>query len=105
MFNVKVKAYRSGLDIILQCQPVINIFCEKRKNDSQMIENANLNSSHVTNDSSIQNTENDQVTEEKKQIVDEESLINLLEQRLQFVLRSLIKLYRNNKTTGNHKKV
>lgn len=66
----------------------------------------NEKSKNLTTDTNINDkqTENDQTKEEKREIEDEESRINLLEQRLQFILWSLIKFYLNNKSVGNLKK-
>lgn len=59
----------------------------------------------VNNENNIDdNTENEQKMEEKKEIENEESLINLLEKRLQFILRSLTKLNLNNKNVSCLKK-
>ena len=117
------------MELILQSRPIIELIVERNRsfvNDKEKeknTENVNENNQKNNQDNSLENNQRsdekkaedqqksyygDKEKEEKhsdenKQIEDEESLVNLLEQRLQFVLRSLTKLCMS-KNTGNQKK-
>ena len=89
-FNGKLKAYQNGLELILQCRPIMDILCDKNNSQKQKIEcRRNAVSNKVTKDV----LEEGKGSEEEKLIEDEERLVVLLEQRLQFILRSLTKLF------------
>ena len=96
----KVKFYKAGLDIIIQCRPAIENMCQKNQDDSEVKDDTKLNPSNVKNDVDVKEKENEQV----KEIADEGILISLLEQRLQALLQSLCKHYLGAKSTGNTKK-
>lgn len=83
-FNNKLKAYQNGLQLILQCRPIIDILCDRNNSQKQ---NA------ISNKIEKESIEEGKPTDEQKLIEDEESLVVLLEQRLQFILRSLTKLF------------
>ena len=88
----------------MQCKSVIDIIIERNKN---IVKKGNLNSVRSCDNKVVNknNTIEDkkECNDEKNQIEEEEKLVTLLEQRLQFVLRSLIKLFLN-KSSGNQKK-
>jgi len=92
-FNSKLKAYQNGLDLILQCIPIMEILCERSTTKQKAIDNKTEGD----------NTEREKVVEEQKLIDDEENLIVLLEQRLQFLLLSLTKLFRSKSPVHNKK--
>ncbi|XP_068977748.1 erythroid differentiation-related factor 1 [Bombus flavifrons] len=83
-FNNKLKAYQNGLQLILQCRPIIDILCDRNNSQKQ---NA------ISNKIGKESIEEGRPTDEQKLIEDEDSLVVLLEQRLQFILRSLTKLF------------
>lgn len=85
VFLGKLKAYQNGLDLILQCQEMLESLLDKNK----------INKS-VDKEDEIQ----------KEADIDEETqkLIVLMEQRLQFLLRSLTKLCLGKNTVPNKKK-
>lgn len=85
------------MDLILQCIPIMEVLCERNKTTKQKI--------NETTDNKIKkkNLELEKTIEEQKIIDDEERLVILLEQRLQFLLRSLTKLFFN-KNAANNKK-
>ncbi|XP_053594409.1 erythroid differentiation-related factor 1 [Microplitis demolitor] len=124
-FSKKLKAYQSGLEIILQCPPMLEVMIEKYKdnkvkykNDDESKENNfenknkenNMDNDENINNENLQNKiqdkkmnhdnkkiinnirENQQDNEENQQNEKEENLIILLEQRLQYLLKSLTKL-------------
>ncbi|XP_017889932.1 erythroid differentiation-related factor 1 [Ceratina calcarata] len=97
-FNGKLKAYQNGLELILQCRPIIDVLCDKNNSSKQKLENASSVSNKVTKE----NLEEGRV-DEQKLIEDEEKLVVLLEQRLQFILRSLTKLFVTKNEKGNKK--
>jgi DNA topoisomerase IA len=90
--------------LILQSKPIIEIIVERNKSIVNNKENENfqikidINKSEETSEK--KETKN---SGRKKLIEDEEGLVILLEQRLQFILRSLTKLCIM-KTAGNQKK-
>ncbi|KAK1125167.1 hypothetical protein K0M31_006507 [Melipona bicolor] len=88
-FNGKLRAYQNGLQLILQCRPIIDILCERSGSPKQKVENVNIVSNKIGKDV----VEEGKAVDEQKLIEDEESLVILLEQRLQFILRSLTKLF------------
>ncbi|KAK2586143.1 hypothetical protein KPH14_001413 [Odynerus spinipes] len=98
-FNGKLKAYQNGLELILQCRPIMEILCEKNKVSKQKIE-----SNVAAETDAISNPPEDEKTsEEQKLSEDDENLVVLLEQRLQFILRSLTKLLVNKNIATNKK--
>ena len=90
-----MKAYQNGLQLILQCKPIIDILCDRNNSQKQKVENVNAVSTKIGKESFEEGK-----VDEQKLIEDEESLVILLEQRLQFILRSLTKLF----VTKNSKK-
>ncbi|XP_076164566.1 erythroid differentiation-related factor 1 [Ptiloglossa arizonensis] len=99
-FNGKLKAYQNGLELILQCRPIMDILCEKNSSQKQKGESTNAIDNKVGKDI----TEGKGI-DEQKLIEDEETLVTLLEQRLQFILRSLTKLIvsKNSSSSSNKK--
>jgi len=93
-FNSKLKAYQNGLDLILQCIPIMEILCERGSTTKQKA---------IDNKTEGDNAEREKVAEEQKLIDDEENLIVLLKQRLQFLLLSLTKLFRSKSPVHNKK--
>ncbi|CAL7938419.1 unnamed protein product [Xylocopa violacea] len=98
-FNGKLKAYQNGLELILQCRPIIDVLCDRNSSQKQKIDNANI----VCNKVAKESTEDGKGTDEQRLIEDEESLVILLEQRLQFILRSLTKLFVTKNSNSNKK--
>ncbi|XP_043265831.1 erythroid differentiation-related factor 1 [Colletes gigas] len=97
-FNGKLKAYQNSLDLILQCRPIMDVLYDKNKSQKQKEE------SRCTIDSKVaKENVNEKGTDEQKLIEDEETLVTLLEQRLQFNLRSLTKLFVTKNSSGNKK--
>ncbi|EZA54471.1 Erythroid differentiation-related factor [Ooceraea biroi] len=96
-FNSKLKAYQNGLDLVLQCIPIIQILCERNNMAEQKTKEVTDN--ELKNDSA----EHEKVVEEQKLIDGEEKLVILLEQRLQFLLRSLTKLFLSKSPVHNRK--
>ncbi|XP_036151294.1 erythroid differentiation-related factor 1 isoform X2 [Monomorium pharaonis] len=92
-FNNKLKAYQNGLELILQCMPIMEILCER----------SNATRQKTVDKTEDDNVEREKVTEEQKLIDDEENLVVLLEQRLQFLLRSLTKLLLSKSPVHNKK--
>lgn len=94
-FNSKLKAYQNGLALILQCIPIMEILYERNNATRQKLEE--IIDNKIKNDSA----ECKEVTQEQKSVDEnpldenqvEEDLIILLEQRLQFLLRSLNQLF------------
>ncbi|KOX80301.1 Erythroid differentiation-related factor 1 [Melipona quadrifasciata] len=41
-FNGKLRAYQNGLQLILQCRPIIDILCERSGSPKQKVENVNI---------------------------------------------------------------
>ncbi|XP_015600984.1 erythroid differentiation-related factor 1 [Cephus cinctus] len=99
-FNGKLKAYQNGLELILQCRPIIDILYEKNK-AVRPKDGASKISAEIKIERN--NFDEEKSVDEQKQTEDEGKLIILLEQRLQFLLRSLTKLCLS-KNTGNNKK-
>lgn len=94
-FNSKLKAYQNGLELILQCKPIMEILCER--------DNATKPET-LDNKTEDDNAECEKVAEEQKLMDDvEEKLIILLEQRVQFLLRSLTKLFLSKSPVHNKK--
>ncbi|XP_046431466.1 erythroid differentiation-related factor 1 isoform X1 [Neodiprion fabricii] len=87
-FNSKLKFYQSGVDLILQCRPILEILHERNKgvkfqpDMSEVCDDKNEQKKSVV----TEKTDDEKLTEE------DEKLVVLLEQRLQFLLRSLAKL-------------
>lgn len=75
----------------------MEILCERSNTAKQKIKGAA--DDKIENDS----IEREKTTEEQKLMDDEENLVVLLEQRLQFLLRSVTKLFLS-KSTGHNKK-
>ncbi|XP_070155082.1 erythroid differentiation-related factor 1 isoform X2 [Polyergus mexicanus] len=104
-FNSKLKAYQNGLVLILQCIPIMELLYERsnaaRQKAKETIDNK------IENDSAGRR----EVTYEQKSVVEnpldenqvEENLVVLLEQRLQFLLRSLTKLFLSKSPVHNKK--
>ncbi|XP_012287568.1 erythroid differentiation-related factor 1 [Orussus abietinus] len=100
-FNGKLKAYQTGLDLILKCRPIIELMHERNKSrDANETEEGEDNRE---NKGENHPEDEERTAEEKKQAEDENGLVVLLEQTLQFFLRSLTKLCLG-KNTGNTKK-
>ncbi|XP_018053067.1 PREDICTED: erythroid differentiation-related factor 1 isoform X1 [Atta colombica] len=93
-FNSKLKAYQNGLELILHCIPIMKMLCERRNATKQKT---------IDNKTEDSNAEHEKVVEEQKLMDDEENLIVLLEQRLQFLLRSLTKLFLSKSPVHNKK--
>ncbi|KAF7997417.1 hypothetical protein HCN44_005988 [Aphidius gifuensis] len=86
LFTSKLKSYQNGLDLIIQCQEILEIILEKNK----------INKNHDKKDDDTQkDIDIDNETEK---------LILLMEQRLQFLLRSLTKLCLGKNSIPNKKK-
>jgi len=94
-FNTKLKAYQNGLDLVLQCIPIMQILCERNNMAEQKKE-------IIDNELENDNIDHEKMAEQKV-IDDEEKLVILLEQRLQFLLRSLTKLFLNKNSIHNKK--
>ncbi|KAL6263033.1 hypothetical protein P5V15_005829 [Pogonomyrmex californicus] len=93
-FNNKLKAYQHGLDLVLQCIPIMEVLCERTNSTKQET---------VDNKTEDSNIKCEKVAEEQKLIEDDENLVLLLEQRLQFLLRSLTKLFLSKSPVHNKK--
>lgn len=91
-FKGKVKAYQKALDLILQCSPTLEGSCARIK-----AQKANKGKGKKDKLEELKGME------EHKLMEDEESLVVLLEQRLQFVLRTLTKLFLTKSSNGNNK--
>jgi len=89
-----LKAYQSGLELILQCIPIMEILCERGNGTTKQ---------KILDKTENDNAEHEKVVEEQKLIDDEENLVVLLEQRLQFLLRSLTKLFLSKSPVHNKK--
>ena len=101
--NGKIKAFQNALELVIQCRPIIEVILERQKG---IVNSENKGNKHINKNK--EKKENDKEREEKisdenKQIEDEERLVILLEQRIQFILKSLTKLCIN-KNPGNQKK-
>lgn len=97
---MKLKAYQNCIELILQTKPIIEAIVERiRISHNKETEKTLEKGTHNGKNSDIK-TNN---SEENKELEDEENLVILLEQRLQFALRSLTKLYLG-KNSGNQKK-
>lgn len=77
----------------------MDILCDKNNSQKQKGESVIAMSHKVGNE----NAEEGKRTDEQKSMEDEESLVILLEQRLQFVLRSLTKLFVAKNSNSNKK--
>ncbi|XP_076295316.1 erythroid differentiation-related factor 1 [Lasioglossum baleicum] len=86
-FHGKLKAYQNGLDLILRCRPILDILCERNSSQKQKGDSTN-----AMNQKKGKEVAEAKVSDDQKLMEDEESLVVLLEQRLQFILRSLTKL-------------
>ncbi|XP_076677136.1 erythroid differentiation-related factor 1 [Andrena cerasifolii] len=98
-FNGKLKAYQNGLELILQCKSIMDILCDRNNSQKQKGESVIAMSHKVGKE----NAEEVKRTDEQKSTEDEESLVILLEQRLQFILRSLTKLFVAKNSNTNKK--
>ncbi|XP_066598751.1 erythroid differentiation-related factor 1 [Prorops nasuta] len=96
-FTGKLKAYQNGVELILQCKPMVEMLLEKHKSIVQKTEKE-YEECRKRND-----TEEEKVNDDSKLTEDEETLIMLLEQRLQFLLRSLTKLLVTRSSSCNNK--
>lgn len=96
-FNSKVKAYQNALDLILQCIPIIEILCERNNSTKDRPEET------VEDEAEDSIAAREEAAEEERLKDEEEKLVVLLEQRVQFILRSLTKLFLN-KNPGCNKK-
>lgn len=75
----------------MQCIPIMQILCERNNVAEQKAKQ-------------VEEADCEKVTEEQKLLDDdEEKLVVLLEQRLQFLLRSLTKLFLNKNPAHNKK--
>lgn len=101
--NSKLKAFKNGLKLILQCRAAIDILNNKNNSDLQF-KNGETKVDSIENDCDRKLVECEQTKEEMREIEDQENLINLLQQRLKFILWSLIKLCMNNKNVSSLKK-
>jgi len=79
--NTKLKALESALNFLISCRPVLESVVEKHKSDEQ--QSARLSESG--DDVSSKTSDEVAVNEEKK-------LLSLYESRIQFILKSLVKL-------------
>ena len=68
----KVKAFQTALELVLQTQPILKLMLERAQ--------------------AVRVTPNSEKEENADEEAEENSLVHLLEQRMQFVLRSLAKL-------------
>lgn len=98
-FHGKLKAYQNGLDLILHCRPIIDILGDR--NSSQKLKVESPDAVHST--AGKENADEEKGSDEHKLMEDEENLVALLEQRLQFILRSLTKLFVTKSSSGNKK--
>lgn len=103
LVNSKLKAFKNGLKLILQCRAAIDILNNKNNSDLQF-KNGETKVDSIENDCDRKLVECEQTKEEMREIEDQENLINLLQQRLKFILWSLIKLCMNNKNVSSLKK-
>lgn len=90
-----MKAYQNGVELILQCLPVLEVLVEKHKSGKQIERDNNqlMNEEKMVEEFNV------------KQDDDEENkLVSLLEQRFQYILRSLTKLCISKSNTTNNKK-
>ena len=80
--------------MIIQCQPIFDIIREKNGATEKAIEGAEGSAIETTENNTLQDYDKRKEldAEEKSQGENEEKLIALLEQRLQYLLRSLTKL-------------
>ncbi|XP_054016507.1 erythroid differentiation-related factor 1 [Hylaeus anthracinus] len=97
-FNGKLKAYQNSLDLILQCRPIMDILCDRNNSQKQ----AGKSLSTLDDKAGKENSERKGI-DEQKFIEDEETLVTLLEQRLQFNLRSLTKLVVTKNSSSSEK--
>lgn len=82
------------MELILQCKPILEILCER----------GNTTQKTLDNETEGNNAECEKVAEEQKLMDDdEEKLVVLLEQRIQFLLRSLTKLFLSKSPVHNKK--
>lgn len=98
-FNGKLKAYQNGLELILQCKSIMDILCDRNNSQKQKGESV-IAISHKVGKEVAEEVKR---TDEQKSTEDEESLVILLEQRLQFILRSLTKLFVAKNSSSNKK--
>ncbi|XP_034944634.1 erythroid differentiation-related factor 1 [Chelonus insularis] len=105
-YNAKIKAYQSALEYMLQCESILKELIEKFKEIKQEKETREINKStdNTNNITEENSSDKDNIDEEDKLNEDEEKLIQLLEQRLQNVLKSLTKLCLGKHNTANSKK-
>ncbi|XP_003701400.1 erythroid differentiation-related factor 1 [Megachile rotundata] len=101
-FNGKLKAYQNGLELILQCRPIMDILRDKNNSQKQTIGTTNVNTNNKVSKDSVEGGK-ENTNDEQKLMEDEESLVILLEQRLQFILRSLTKLFVTKNSSSNKK--
>ncbi|XP_014205550.1 erythroid differentiation-related factor 1 [Copidosoma floridanum] len=107
-YNSKFKAYQTCLELIIQSKPMIDIIVERHKsavnNTETETKNKKLDKQEKSGgDNKEKNGESEEKRTEKKLVEDEEGLIVLLEQRVQFVLLSLTKLHLNKNTNNQNK--
>lgn len=91
-FNGKLKSYQNAVELILQCQPILDILIDKLKMTKTIKKDCNT----VKYDDKTMENENlheEQLTDDDKQNDDDEKLVMLLQQRIQFILKSLTKLF------------
>ncbi|KAJ8686309.1 hypothetical protein QAD02_022103 [Eretmocerus hayati] len=100
-FNVKLKAYQTCLELISQTRPIIDVIVDRNK--SVVVNKDHPNREGVGEQDGSKDKEKEERNAEKEQLENEENVVRLLEERLQFILRSLIKLCLS-KSAGNQKK-
>ncbi|KZC11110.1 Erythroid differentiation-related factor 1 [Dufourea novaeangliae] len=96
--NGKLKAYQNGLQLILQCGSIMDMLCERNNFQKQKTESTN----DISNKTGKEIIEG-KGSEDQKLTEDEENLVALLEQRLQFILRTLTKLFVTKNSNSNKK--
>lgn len=112
----KIKALQNALDLVLQCAPILKIMCERNATDdageaSPPRENGTVNRYEKCNEdanaaATVRKVENEEAKKAENEAGDnnnessddrlddtaeEQKLIELMESRLQYILRSLIK--------------
>ncbi|XP_012254661.2 erythroid differentiation-related factor 1 [Athalia rosae] len=97
-FNSKLKFYQAGIDLILQCRPILDVLHDRNKGIK-----LKTDKSEVCDNQTDILLKNDK-SEEEKLSEEEEKLIVLLEQRLQFLFRSITKLCLAKNPGANEKK-
>ncbi|XP_075222237.1 erythroid differentiation-related factor 1-like isoform X2 [Lycorma delicatula] len=99
----KVKAFQAGLDILIQCRSMLIIMNasssnsksdSKRENSSKDVENKESGCEDGSDDDKASNNSNERNNRnvEEKEKEEEIVVLNIMEQRLQYILKTLTKL-------------